>query len=374
MTHFIEQIEINGFRAFSNFRAERFGKVNLITGKNNSGKSSLLEAIRILATGGSFQTIRNILQYREEIRENLEDKSYLTAFCGLFNEFPDLSLIQKNFSISAKSNLSPSISKINVGVNWFIRKRDEDTPGYTYESVSMDLFSDTADVIPALEIESSGRKRIIPLNDIDRYNRISPAIMRVESEISLVPCIYVDPFSSRSTHQMGALWDAIALTDSEQEIVKALKLISEDIQAVSLIGGDDRNGRTRTVIAKSSRFKLPVALRTFGDGINRVFSVILSLCNSRNGILLIDEIENGLHYAVQADIWRTIFQLAKNLNVQVFATTHSWDCVRAFQEAASNSPEDGVLIRLTQRDKQIIPTLFVEKELEIATRDQIEVR
>jgi predicted ATP-dependent endonuclease of OLD family len=91
-------------------------------------------------------------------------------------------------------------------------------------------------------------------------------------------------------------------------------------------------------------------LRTFGDGVNRLFGVILSLCNARNGVLLVDEIENGLHYSVQTEIWRTIFRLANTLNVQVFATSHSWDCVRAFQEAASESPQDGVLVRLSKVD------------------------
>jgi hypothetical protein len=77
---------------------------------------------------------------------------------------------------------------------------------------------------------------------------------------------------------------------------------------------------------------------------------------------------------VQRDIWRAIFRLAKDLNVQVFATSHSWDCVRAFQEAASESPQDGVLVRLSRLDDRIVPTLFSEKELKIVTRDGIEVR
>ena len=91
-------------------------------------------------------------------------------------------------------------------------------------------------------------------------------------------------------------------------------------------------------------------------------------------MLLVDEIENGLHYSVQTEIWRTIFGLAKDLDVQVFATSHSWDCVRAFQEAASESPEEGVLVRLSRRGEKVIPTLFTEKELELVTRDHIEVR
>jgi hypothetical protein len=238
----------------------------------------------------------------------------------------------------------------------------------SYEPASGDFFDDV-DGFPALDLDIAGRKRVVPL---DRLNRRFP--MRPEPDAAPVSCVYLDPFSSRSTSQMGVLWDAIALTDVEQEIVKALKVISADIQAVNVIGSDDRGPRARTAIAKSTRYASPVPLRTFGDGVNRLFGIILSLCNARNGVLLVDEVENGLHYSVQTDIWRTIFRLSKDLNVQVFATSHSWDCVRAFQEAASESPEEGVLLRLSRKDDQIIPTLFTEKELAIVTRDQIEVR
>ena len=375
MMPFINRLEIDGFRAFAGLRVDGLGKVNLITGKNNSGKSSLLEAIRILATGGALRTIYEILDYREELgsagdSEKIYSPTDLAPFCNLFNGFPNLASSKQGFSISATGALPSPISRISVRINWFVKNADPDRQAYSYEPASGDLFGDV-DAFPALDLDIGGRKRVVPLRQ-DRFPRRFPA--RAEADAALVPCVYLDPFSSRSTSQMGALWDAIALTDVEQEIVKALKVISNDIQAVSMIGSDERNTRPRTAIVKSGRHSSPLPLRTFGDGVNRLFGVILSLCNARHGVLLVDEIENGLHYSVQTEIWRTIFRLATDLKVQVFATSHSWDSVRAFQQAASDSPEDGVLVRLTTKGDRIIPTLFTEKELEIATRDQIEVR
>lgn len=373
MTVFISSLAIDGFRALADLKIDGLGKVNLVTGKNNSGKSTLLEAIRILATGGALRTLYEILNYREELGSTSDaERTYLPTdlapFCTLFIGFPDLASSKHGFSISAKGNLPASISSIKANINWFIRKSDPDRQSFSYESASGDLLDDV-DAFPALELDISGRKRVVPL---DRFPRRFP--MRSEADSVPVPCVYLDPFSSRATSQMGVLWDAIALTDVEREIVKALKVISADIQAISMIGSDERGPHARTAIAKSIRYASPVPLRTFGDGVNRLFGVILSLCNARNGVLLVDEVENGLHYSVQTEIWRTIFRLAKDLNVQVFATSHSWDCVRAFQEAASESPEDGVLVRLSRKNDSIIPTLFTEKELEIVTRDQIEVR
>jgi hypothetical protein len=373
MTVFISSLEIDGFRALGGLKIHGLGKVNLVTGKNNSGKSTLLEAIRILATGGSLRTLYEILNYREELAStNDAERTYLPTdlapFSSLLTGFPNLSSSTQGFTISAKGALPPSISSLRASINWFIKKSDPDGRTWSLEPASGDSFDDV-DGFPALDLDIAGRKRVVPL---DRLSRRFP--LRPEADAVPVSCVYLDPFSSRSTGEMGVLWDAIALTDVEQEIVKALKVISADIQAVSVIGSDDRGPRARTAIAKSTRYASPVPLRTFGDGVNRLFGIILSLCNARNGVLLVDEVENGLHYSVQADIWRTIFRLAKDLNVQVFATSHSWDCVRAFQEAASESPEDGVLLRLSRRDDQIIPTLFTEQELEIVTRDQIEVR
>lgn len=374
MTAFIGSIEVRGFRAFSELRIERFGKVNLITGKNNSGKSTLLEAIRILATGGASRTLYEIMNYREELRGggNDTERPYLPTdlapFCNLFTGFPDLASAKRGFYIAAAGDLPKSISQVSATIGWFVRKVDPERRSNSFEPAEHDGEFEEVDAFPAVELDISGRKRVIP---VERFLSRYPVRSEVEAS---PPCVYLDPFSSRSTGQMGILWDAVALTDVEQEVVKALQVISPDIQAVSMVGSDERGTRQRTAIAKSTRYSSPMPLRTFGDGVNRLFGIILSLCNARNGVLLVDEIENGLHYSVQTDVWRTIFRLAGLLNVQVFATSHSWDCVRAFQEAASESPEIGELVRLSRKDDKVIPTLFSERELEIVTRDQIEVR
>jgi AAA15 family ATPase/GTPase len=101
----------------------------------------------------------------------------------------------------------------------------------------------------------------------------------------------------------------------------------------------------------------------------------LALGNTKDGILLIDEIENGIHYSVQHELWQLIFRLASRLNVQVFATTHSWDCIEGFQKATQeNMQEEGLLIRLSLKKNDVVATLFDKEELAIVTREQIEVR
>lgn len=370
--HFIENLSIEGFRGLSDLRIEGLGRVNLITGKNNSGKSSLLEAIRVLASAGSLQTLREILDYREELNGFDSDVSMgrleLSAFSTLFQGCPDLSSSPVSLSISAEGEISSVSSKIRIATGWFVRKFGLDQRTITYEPAQSDFFGDE-EVIPALEITIGGRIRVVPF---ERFLRMTP--YRIDSEATKLPVVYLDPFSSRSTSQLGVLWDAIALTDSEKEIVSALRMISPDIEAVSMIGSEGRVRPGRTAIAKGSGFSVPVPLRTFGDGVNRLFGIILSLCSARNGVLLVDELENGLHYSVQVAVWETIFRLSKKLNVQVFATSHSWDCVKSFQEAAVKSEQDGVLLRLTKKEGRVMSTIFSEEDLVIVSRDQIEVR
>jgi AAA15 family ATPase/GTPase len=119
----------------------------------------------------------------------------------------------------------------------------------------------------------------------------------------------------------------------------------------------------------------PLPLYSLGDGMLHALGISIALVNAKDGILLIDEFENGLYYTVQPDLWQLIFQVARHLNVQVFATTHSWDCVEAFQKAAQEDTQnEGVLIRLESKKDKIVATLFDERRLGIATREQIEVR
>jgi len=113
-----------------------------------------------------------------------------------------------------------------------------------------------------------------------------------------------------------------------------------------------------------------------GDGINRVLTIILALVNSDNGFLLIDEFENGLHYTVQKQLWEIIFKLSYILQIQVFATTHSEDCISGFEQTLNNSQNQsmGKLIRLDNKNGNIVQVEFNANELKIADEQDIEIR
>ena len=106
-----------------------------------------------------------------------------------------------------------------------------------------------------------------------------------------------------------------------------------------------------------------------------MFAAALSLATTRDGFLLIDEAENGIHHSVQGDYWRMILRAAADNNVQVLATTHSWDCVEGFAQAASELDDvEGCLVRLERYNGQTRAIEYDEGLLETVADQRIEVR
>lgn len=372
----IDTLTIERFRAFRQLKIERLGRVNLITGRNNTGKSSVLEALRLLASDASTFVVRDILRFREEDAGETEesarafDTEGAFQLSSLFHGFPQFS--EELEPIVIASNGASRPMRLSITAGWFSEKREPDGSRRLIRQQKM-LF-DEGEGLPALEIEAGGMQRIVPLDFMRRYaptyrNRL----MRMDTEEPRLPCESVSPYVGEETATLGPLWDKIALSDREKDVVDALRIIDPQIAAVSMVGGEGPR-RTRTAIVRTTNLPRPVPLRSFGDGLNRLFGIILSLVNAKNGLLLIDEFENGMHHTVQTDAWRAVFRLARQLDIQVVATSHSWDSIEAFQRAASEDPGEGVLIRLSRKGDDIIPTLFCEDELAVAARERIEVR
>ena len=173
--------------------------------------------------------------------------------------------------------------------------------------------------------------------------------------------------------RQAELWDQVTLSSRELDVINSLRLIAPNLDRINLVGSKD--DRERSPVVKLSTNDGPVPLRRLGDGVTRVFGMALALVNSKGGILLIDEIENGIHYSVQESLWRFILDVSRRLNVQVFATSHSWDCVKAFQRAtAACQAEEGILTRLEMVGRNVVASQFDEDDLAVATRELIEIR
>ncbi|NEP45204.1 MAG: ATP-binding protein, partial [Okeania sp. SIO2H7] len=105
-------------------------------------------------------------------------------------------------------------------------------------------------------------------------------------------------------------------------------------------------------------------------------SLAMAVLTAENGYLLVDEIDISLYYMTQTDIWEFLLQIALDFNVQIFATTHSWDCICAFQEALENLEDNaiGKVLRLQWRGEHFRTVDYPGDKLGIAVRQSIEVR
>ncbi|HEX6557285.1 MAG TPA: AAA family ATPase [Ktedonobacteraceae bacterium] len=349
----LNSLEINRFRAFEHLQIERLGRVNLIVGKNNVGKTCLLEAIQLYARNGSPVLITEILGSRDESR--LSNLSNLTAI-----NFTDL-LPGLRYLYFGRREITSLLETIQIGpVNAPDKTLIITIGGFaSYNTVD--------DQGPRFSIHM-GKQQLFNFSlNSSTYPRLPL------TEPKGTTCVSVQA-GGLSRRQIGELWDGIALTNLEREVHTALQLIAPGAERINLVG-DPSSTQGRIPIVKIRNIDEPLPLRSLGDGMQRIFGIALALVNAKDGILLIDEFENGLHYTVQPELWRLIFQVAHRLNVQVFATTHSWDCVEAFQKAAQEDTQnEGVLIRLESKKGKIVATLFDERRLGIATREKIEVR
>ncbi len=366
----LDSLEIREFRTFKHLQIERLGRVNLIVGKNNVGKSSVLEALRLYAQRGNPALLWNLLRSRDESRFSLQKESGVVEqlesvknlFYGRSNEF------KTSIRIGPNNNENEVLS---ISVDFIQQQLTLFTPNqYMVDDLFPNDPIDNSDTLSyGIYITYGADRRVYLLGKSG-----SLVGRNIEGGIK---SLFV-PAEGLLKRQQAVYWDNIALTDLDDQVIQSLKIITPDIERFAFISDGDRttertSERYPVVILSDSSSRIP--LRSLGEGMNRMLGIALALINARDGILLVDEIESGLHYSVQADMWRLVFETARRLNIQVFATTHSWDCIQGFQEAAQEDEQsNGFLIRLGRKQDNIVATVYNEEELAIATREQIEVR
>ena len=367
----LNSLEIRNFRAFRHLKIERLGRVNLITGRNNVGKSSLLEALSLYAYDISPSRIRELLESRNEFTAPSEISQASSLNAGdpksikyLFYGRREITEFTPSIFIGPNQS---STELLSLSVKWYsVRDEDEHEEVRSLIEAPVEELDEYPEAQPYLVFESRGHR--IYRYRLDNLFTRRPAIARETQE-------FTSQFvraNGLSLTLIGQLWDNIALSPLEEDVLSAIRLIAPQVKRISIIGEESRRGRVPMISLIESDERLP--LKSLGDGINRLFGIALALVNARDGFLLMDEVENGIHYSIQAELWDFIFQVANRLNVQVFATTHSSDCIRGFQAAAKIYEDAGVLIRLRNNHDNVESVSFDEDEVEIALRQNIEVR
>jgi hypothetical protein len=366
----LPSLSIQGFRGITNLSIPRFAPVTLVTGMNNTGKTSVLEAVRLFSEEATPEVIRELLQFREENAEAIatdqdspRDAPFLVS--ALFHGFPRLYENPEPIVFSHNDNSR----QMQIQVSWFRENYDAD--GNSRLIRDEPLSFQEPDSVPALVVQTDGKRGIYPVDRIDRMASARRSYYRSDSRQMVSR--FVNSAGPERTDVLGPLWDNISSTPREKYVIEALRILDPDISDVSMVVEQSR-GLSRTAVVWSDKFNRRVPLRSFGEGMNRLFGIILSLVNVSGGILLVDEFDNGMHYTVQVQAWRLVFNLARELDVQVLATTHSLDCIAGFRQAASEEEEEGLMMRIDRLGSQMRAVEYTEEDLLVAMSQRIEVR
>ena len=355
----LPDLTIKGFRGIDQLTMPRLGRVTLLAGKNGVGKTTVLEAVHVFAARGRFSALSDLLSNREEVHVGTDDNGDGTS------EVDALSLFHRRVSEETTILIGPNNPSEQLQI--------EMTSLAKFRSTLLNL----ADPVPGLSVSFRGKRQVrwfIPSGGLNEFSRSQRLPENDEPETRLA-CELLGPDVLRESN-LARFWDKVALTDNEQRAVSALQLIAGSaVTGVALVGDGRPNGSRRRTVVRLTGYDLPVPLKSLGDGAVRLYGIALALANSRGGLLLIDEAENGIHHTVQYEFWKLVLQTAFANEVQVLATTHSWDCVRGFAYAAAEMGEaEGLLVRLDRDDRGLRAVEYSEEDLKIAADQGIEVR
>ncbi|QCO23141.1 AAA family ATPase (plasmid) [Acinetobacter cumulans] len=391
----LSSLQIKNFRSLKNVEIPKLGLINLIVGNNNSGKSSLIESLLILANNADEEILNTLaFSHGEPTLSDREEEEFTSPFQPFESFFPNRQFPREdNVKIVVGELDSSNFLTIEHAFEKEFLIKFEDEEGNILRRLKRDVISkleidemledpeQNLQINSILKIENKGSVSRISLEpDRRRATTISRSLdSKLNIPYSYIPTSFLDP------DELALDWDKLVLTPYQDYIIEALQIIEPNLENISFIKSVNyRRSRyrssQRTPIVKLKDHSLPFPLSSMGDGILRILQLVLKLHSARGGILLIDEFDNGLHHSVQEKVWKLVFSLAESLKIQVFATTHSSDCVKAFSKVSKERTDiEGILIQIGKSTRksnfgEVIANILDENQLATFIKSDFEVR
>jgi len=342
---------------------EQLGRVNLLVGTNNCGKTSVLEAISILVEQGSWDPLWRSLSRRGETHNNEEELDIAHLFHG------------HSVTPGALFTIDGRNGEGGRRIEVLIRERGPKDQVHHHRSGRWSENEEDMFMGPSYLSMTSTRDSVAQefQYPISRRGGISnvPYMLSQELHDGEAAVLFVTT-EALSREQVSFFLEEAMLTPEEDTLLAALRTIEPGIERIAPVGARrDFPGRAHGGVAvKLAGQRVPIG--NLGDGIWRLLGIALALVKARGGVLLVDEIDTGLHYSVLERMWRLVHETAKRLDVQVFATTHSRDCYESLAAIAQPTGHD-VTIQRIERGKPLA-VAFSEAEIVQAAQRGIEVR
>ena len=345
-----KKITVDNFRGFSHFEVESLKKFNLITGKNNVGKSAFLEAVFIMSgTHAQLMIATDIFRGQDIFPINVAGASNLdsplSSFFHNFNIAEDIKFYAEKYN---KENQTIQISvppPSTVLMSTAGEAGNISLSGGFSQELCLFKYSDSKKAKFTSKVVLSNNKGAIALS-------VEPTPPPVE-----FMTIYVTSFQKSTVEDVNRVGNLLR-QGKKKEIVDVLKVIEPRLQDIDIIP----MGNRPVIHLKLGMEKL-LPLPLGGLGMARLLRYIADIMFSPGGVVLIDEIEEGLHWSVLERVWTAIKEAANKYDVQVFATTHSFECIEAAYNVFSKDIVDNLnVMRMEADDKNNIRAIQYSKD------------
>jgi len=315
----LKEFHIQNFKVFESLDLKDLSVINLIGGLNNTGKTSLLEGIYNFYKRREPDVLINSLIQRAGV-EALDKSTFVwtPAFYN-YNIHNPISLTGKTHDSSlcvnfaAETNTDKNNTGQTINLSGTTSSGDKEF-SFNASSLNVSVQSNKTITYKSFIFQEGGN--------------INSKIKKTDK--SYIPPVQLSPGSNPSSQNDAISYGDVVKSNKEEVVLNALQTIEPRLKSIHAVPVTSN----QTILYGDIGLKSKVPLQYMGDGISRLLSYITAIMKSENGTLLIDEIENGLHYSIHQKVWQILYKLAKQLNVQVFANTHSFEMAKAFNNAA----------------------------------------
>ena len=302
----IRELTIDQFKGLKNISLRKLGDINVILGDNNVGKTSILELLLCAHEPASLGNIRSAFRGNGVLST--------TSFDGMLGLFPvdnDLK-IRYRFTTQKGENdivICGKIDSNQVEVSEIYRLN-----GYGKIDENSNIDANRLVDAKCLRIDISINGQIMAHYDIfDFLRRTQDDSVSIE----FYPSLYVPPAST--VQEFVNLSAVLERPEMQEKLIAILKAYDDSISSIQAI--KSRYNVEYKVV--SNKHKIAVPISYYGDGMKKAIELFSAAVFISGGILLIDEFETSIHTSAMTDTYRRLIEIAKDLDVQLFMTTHS---------------------------------------------------
>ncbi len=350
-------LSIKNFRAFQSLEIEGLKRVNLFTGRNNSGKTSVLEAVYLLEGETPAPRARQLFRNRGLADAGIVHQSAL--------DMPWATLF-RNLAVDTDIEISGLADGENRGASLTTR----------LDKAGRHAMNDDRKFVAIERLRNMliGTRTPVPANAV-RENWIGITSDRNENVggegIELNPGSFLLSGARRNQRELVIEFGAFEVEKKDVLVVEALRIVEPRLRGLSTI----LSGGSPLLHAdlEGSERRLPLAV--VGDGMLRLLDIVFAILQNRGHSVMIDEVENGFHYTVLPMVWKLIFRLAAEYDVQVFAVTHSQECAAAAHWAALEREEyDYRYFRVEQKNGVGRAVAYSREQMQTSIESELEFR